>query len=360
MSTLTPYSVTGDIVDLVPINEGDIDDITAALQNPLISERTLVPYPYSRADAEWFIGDAARQWDAGSPHWTIRDTATNAFIGTLALFRNGHTPDTYEIGYWVKVDQWGRGLCTAAVKLAVTSAFQDLEATRVEWFTDADNWGSWKPVWRCGFRREGTQRRARGLMWGAGLLKGDPLEPATPWDGPLAPRSENSGPTASDSSSATQHLPVLDPSRPGDLVAQFHSVYSLPNRLAEGEKPEVDIDRLAMRISLIAEEFAEFMGAVRGQQARALVEEATKAAEKADDGTRNTVEAADALADLIYVIYGMALECGMNLDAVLAEVQASNLSKLMPDGSVKLREDGKVLKGPDFFPPNIARALGLE
>ena len=56
----------------------------------------------------------------------------------------------------------------------------------------------------------------------------------------------------------------------------------------------------------------------------------------------------------------MAIESGMNLDSVLAEVQASNLSKLMPDGSVKLREDGKVLKGPNFFQPNIARGLGLR
>ena len=61
----------------------------------------------------------------------------------------------------------------------------------------------------------------------------------------------------------------------------------------------------------------------------------------------------------MYVIYGMAIESGMDLDSVLAEVQASNLSKLMPDGSVKLREDGKVLKGPNFFQPNIARGLGL-
>ena len=56
----------------------------------------------------------------------------------------------------------------------------------------------------------------------------------------------------------------------------------------------------------------------------------------------------------------MAIESGIDLDAVLAEVQASNLSKLMPDGSVKLREDGKILKGPNFFDPNIARALGVD
>ena len=102
------------------------------------------------------------------------------------------------------------------------------------------------------------------------------------------------------------------------------------------------------------------MGAVYGPRARAIVEAATAEAVAADDGTRDVIETADALADLVYVIYGMAIESGMDLDSVLAEVQASNLSKLMPDGSVKLREDGKVLKGPNFFQPNIARGLGLD
>ena len=115
-----------------------------------------------------------------------------------------------------------------------------------------------------------------------------------------------------------------------------------------------------MRVSLIREEFAELLGAVYGKEARAIVEEATQRATAADDGTRDIIETADALGDLIYVIYGMALESGIDLNRVLAEIQASNLSKLMPDGSVKLREDGKVLKGPNFFTPNIARALGQQ
>ena len=107
---------------------------------------------------------------------------------------------------------------------------------------------------------------------------------------------------------------------PMELVQEFHRTYSMPIR--PFDDPTLSYDRLGMRMSLI--------------------------------------EAADALADLIYVIYGMAIESGMDLDSVLAEVQASNLSKLMPDGTVKLREDGKVLKGPNFFPPNVARGLGLE
>ena len=145
---------------------------------------------------------------------------------------------------------------------------------------------------------------------------------------------------------------------PMELVLQFHHTYSVPIR--PFSDPTLDYERMNMRMSLIAEEFAELMGAVYGLRARAIIEAATAEAVAADEGERDVIEAADALADLVYVVYGMAIESGMNLDSVLAEVQASNLSKLMPDGSVKLREDGKVLKGPNFFQPNIARGLGLE
>lgn len=74
----------------------------------------------------------------------------------------------------------------------------------------------------------------------------------------------------------------------------------------------------------------------------------------------NMVEAADALADLIYVIYGMALEMGIDLAKVLAEVQRSNMSKLGEDGKPIYREDGKVLKGPGYFRPDVAGVLGLQ
>ena len=145
---------------------------------------------------------------------------------------------------------------------------------------------------------------------------------------------------------------------PMDLVMEFHRTYSVPIR--PFDDPTLSYERLDLRMSLIAEEFAELVGAVYGKRARAIIEAATAEAAAADDGERDVIEAADALADLVYVIFGMAIESGMDLDSVLAQVQASNLSKLMPDGSVKLREDGKVLKGPNFFPPNIARGLGID
>ena len=161
----------------------------------------------------------------------------------------------------------------------------------------------------------------------------------------------------SEKDTTASSVPTPAPS-PMELVLQFHHTYSVPIR--PFSDPTLDYERMNMRMSLIAEEFAELMGAVYGPRARAIIEAATAEAVAADEGERDVIEAADALADLVYVIYGMAIESGMNLDSVLAEVQASNLSKLMPDGSVKLREDGKVLKGPNFFQPNIARGLGLE
>lgn len=161
----------------------------------------------------------------------------------------------------------------------------------------------------------------------------------------------------SEKDTTASSVPTPAPS-PMELVLQFHRTYSVP--IHSFSDPTLDYERMNMRMSLIAEEFAELMGAVYGPRARAIIEAATAEAVAADEGERDVIEAADALADLVYVVYGMAIESGMNLDSVLAEVQASNLSKLMPDGSVKLREDGKVLKGPNFFQPNIARGLGLE
>lgn len=146
-----------------------------------------------------------------------------------------------------------------------------------------------------------------------------------------------------------------DSRQPELLVRQFHETYNLP----VVDHPNVDRDRVHMRMALIAEEFAELVGAVYGKDARATIEDAYASAVKADDNTRDTVETADALGDLVYVVYGMALEMGIPLSDVLAEIQASNMSKLGSDGLPIYREDGKVLKGPGFFAPDIKKVLGL-
>ncbi len=141
---------------------------------------------------------------------------------------------------------------------------------------------------------------------------------------------------------------------PESLVRVFHEVYYVPVRT---KPPSLDSERVPMRMALIAEETAELVGAVYGTSAQAVMEEAYTRAVAADDGTRDVVETADAIGDLVYVLYGMALECGIPLAEVLAEIQDSNLSKLGADGRPLLREDGKVLKGPGYHRPDIARVL---
>ena len=146
----------------------------------------------------------------------------------------------------------------------------------------------------------------------------------------------------------------MDGRDPEALVREFHQTYAMP--IAE-DAPSVDRERIHMRMALIAEEFSELMTAVYGERAGQLVDEAFGAAVATDDHSRDVVETADALGDLVYVIYGMALETGIPLPAVLAQIQASNLSKLGADGTPIYREDGKVLKGPGFFPPDVAGVL---
>lgn len=350
VDALEPCTLIGERITLAPLTLDDVTDMHHHAQDPEIPRWTTVPDPYSLDMAKEWIKGAVQTttWDKGQPLWAIRQGGTDTFMGLFSLFHAGER--AYEVAYWIGKDFRGHGYITEAVNLVADWAFRDLHAGRILWRAKVGNWPSWKSVWQCGFRREGIWRGVTmgnevTDQWTASLLPGDTRSPRTPWDGP--------GPAAGQG-------PALDPSQPGELVAQFHRTYSMPDRLATGEAPTVEYERLNMRMGLIGEEFAELMGAVYGPQARAITEDAFSRGVASDEGSRDVVEAADALADMIYVIYGMALESGIDLDAVLAEVQASNLSKLMPDGSVKLREDGKVLKGPDFFPPNVARALGLD
>ena len=120
------------------------------------------------------------------------------------------------------------------------------------------------------------------------------------------------------------------------LVREFHDAFRVPG-LQKAAFP--DTSRRELRMALIKEELKEL-----------------EEAEQAGD----IVEVADALSDLSYVIAGMALEYGIDLDACIAEVHRSNMSKLGEDGSPIYREDGKVLKGPNFFKPDLRVILSAE
>ena len=100
-------------------------------------------------------------------------------------------------------------------------------------------------------------------------------------------------------------------------------------------KPEwPNSETMELRIDLIEEELGEFKDAIIN-----------------GDGT--LVDVADALSDLLYVVYGAGHSFGLDLDACFKEVHRSNMSKLDEYGKPIYREDGKVLKGPDFTEPDL-------
>ena len=74
---------------------------------------------------------------------------------------------------------------------------------------------------------------------------------------------------------------------------------------------------------------------------------------------KDIVEVADALTDILYVVYGTGHAFGIDLDVCYEEVHRSNMSKLDRDGQPIYREDGKVLKGEDYSPPNLEAILDL-
>lgn len=121
-----------------------------------------------------------------------------------------------------------------------------------------------------------------------------------------------------------------------DAVTLFHKSFGLG--ILEEPKANLGKSKNALRFNLMDEENKEYL----------------EAAENGD-----LIEVADALGDMLYILCGTILEHGMQykIEEVFNEIQRSNMSKLGEDGKPIYREDGKVLKGPNYFKPNIAGIL---
>tara|TARA_B100000131_G_C17561000_1_gene386781 strand:+ start:70 stop:441 length:372 start_codon:yes stop_codon:yes gene_type:complete len=91
-----------------------------------------------------------------------------------------------------------------------------------------------------------------------------------------------------------------------------------------------------LRISLINEELEEFKEAIKNNDLK---------------------EAVDALTDILYVTYGAGHAFGVNLDKCFDEVQRSNMSKLGENGKPIYNESGKVMKGPNYFKPDLSKFI---
>ncbi|MDC6367379.1 MULTISPECIES: nucleoside triphosphate pyrophosphohydrolase family protein [Flavobacteriaceae] len=115
-------------------------------------------------------------------------------------------------------------------------------------------------------------------------------------------------------------------------VELFHNSFGLG--VLQEPKADLGKGKNLLRFNLMDEENKEYL-------------------EAANNG--DLVEVVDALGDMLYILCGTILEHGMQykIEEVFEEIQRSNMSKLGADGKPIYREDGKVLKGPNYFKPNI-------
>ena len=103
------------------------------------------------------------------------------------------------------------------------------------------------------------------------------------------------------------------------------------------KKSELSSDKInSLRLSLIQEELDELNKAIK---------------------ENDILEVADALTDILYVAYGAGHAFGINLDKCFEEVQKSNMSKLGKDGKPIFNEFGKVMKGPEYFKPDLSKFI---
>ncbi|WP_129587637.1 bifunctional GNAT family N-acetyltransferase/nucleoside triphosphate pyrophosphohydrolase family protein [Actinomyces minihominis] len=335
---------------LAPVLPADTERVYTAAQSERF--KRWLPWAagrYTEEMAAEFTGTfVPSSWASGQPVWGIYPVQDDGSKGQLAGVIDLRISGTdREVGFWIHGDSEGNGYMTEACRLVLRAAFEQLGVARVLHIAEVGNEASRRIARNCGFIPEGVRRveDKKGHIvsqWQSAIVKSD-------WNRLVGDIDMAGFP-------AVPPAEVLPGDRPGDLVAEFHAVYGMPNRVEDGQEATLDFDRLQMRMSLIEEEVTELVEAVYGPRAGEILSDTF--ANLPDEGVRDVVEAADALADLTYVIYGMALEAGIDLDRVLAEVHSSNLSKLMPDGSVKRREDGKILKGPNFREPKIAEVLG--
>ena len=120
--------------------------------------------------------------------------------------------------------------------------------------------------------------------------------------------------------------------KPIDSVKKFHEAFNIKD--SDFPTVKVSLEKIQLRFNLMQEENEEYLNAAK---------------------ENDIVEVADALGDMLYILCGTILTHGMQhkIEEVFDAIQESNMSKLNKDGTPIYREDGKVLKGPNYFKPDI-------
>ncbi|MGO1255107.1 MAG: GNAT family N-acetyltransferase [Microbacterium gubbeenense] len=177
-----PVPLTTPRLVLTVPDEGDVDAIYEACQDPDIQRYTTVPSPYTRGNAVDFVGLVADWWDSGIEHvWAVR--AYGELAGVVGL--HGIKDGAAELGFWTAPSARGNGYMTEASAAVIDFAFGPMRLERVEWRAVVGNVASARVAQKLGFQLEGTQRKAlpghgiggahgRADGWVAGLLSTDP------------------------------------------------------------------------------------------------------------------------------------------------------------------------------------------
>ena len=124
--------------------------------------------------------------------------------------------------------------------------------------------------------------------------------------------------------------------KPIEAVTKFHSAFGIG--IEKSPKANLPKEISKLRFELMKEENEEYLKAVQN---------------------KNLVEIGDALGDMLYILCGTIIAHGFQdkIEPIFDEIQNSNMSKLGSDGKPIYRNDGKVLKGPNYFKPNIEKIL---
>lgn len=132
---------------------------------------------------------------------------------------------------------------------------------------------------------------------------------------------------------------MRDIATPAGMVEVFHKLFNQP----VSQTPTTEVVQL--RVNLIEEETKEVVDELYKLKASLI---------RKEDFREHEVALLKELCDLLYVVYGTAVAFGYDIDGAFEEVHRSNMSKLGVDGKPVRRDDGKALKGPNYFKANVA------
>jgi RimJ/RimL family protein N-acetyltransferase len=158
--TFPETTLTAGDLTLRPFSPSDIDDVVSACQDVETLRWLPLPRPYTKADAEWFIGTFGPTQRASGEGVVFAIESAGRLAGAIDLKRVNWVTKVAEVGYWVAPWARGRGVASGAARALSLWAIRDHGFERVELFAATGNTASRRAAVRAGFVREGVARNA--------------------------------------------------------------------------------------------------------------------------------------------------------------------------------------------------------